>query len=170
MLTLTAPNSTHKSQWQAYLTELQSLNEPIIPASGGGNIQDYDAFLSKTAQYRRQPEDPRLVPSSLFFLMDGKRLVGMVDIRHQLNDALLAFGGHIGYGIRPSERGKGYGNTILALALEECKKLGIDPVLVTCKKTNIRSASIIQANGGVLENEISHDGELQQRYWIELGL
>lgn len=93
-------------------------------------------------------------------------LVEIVDIRHQLNDTLLIFGGNIGYGIRPSERGKGYGNTMLALALEEC----IAPVLVTCRKTNIRSASVIQADRGVLENEIDHDGELQQRYWIRIGL
>ena len=59
---------------------------------------------------------------------------------------------------------------MINLALEECKKLGIEKVLMTCDKDNIASAKSIMNNGGVLENEfINSDGIVEQRYWIFLG-
>ena len=112
-----------------------------------------------------------LVPDSTFFLLDDDRdrLLGAVNIRHYLNEGLLRDGGHIGDGIRPSERRKGYATKMIGLALEECKKLGIDKALICCDKDNIGSAKSIMNNGGVLENEITdEDGEVVQRYWIEL--
>ncbi len=77
-------------------------------------------------------------------------------------------GGHIGDGIRPSERRKGYATAMIALALEECKKLGIERVLMCCDKDNIGLAKSIIRNGGFLENEVEVDGHLEQRYWIQL--
>lgn len=112
-----------------------------------------------------------LVPDSMFFLLDDDRdrLLGAVNIRHYLNEGLLRDGGHIGDGIRPSERRKGYATKMIGLALEECKKLGIDRALICCDKENIGSAKSIMNNGGVLENEITdEDGEVVQRYWIAL--
>lgn len=111
------------------------------------------------------------VPDSVFFLLDDERnrLLGAVNIRHYLTDALLKDGGHIGDGIRPSERRKGYATKMIHLALEECRKLGIDRVLMICNKDNIGSARSIIRNGGVLENEITgSDGPVLQRYWIQL--
>ena len=75
-------------------------------------------------------------------------------------------GGHIGDGVRPSERRKGIATQMIALALDECKKLGIDKVLMVCDKNNIGSAKSIINNGGLLENEIEVDGIVKQRYWI----
>ena len=57
---------------------------------------------------------------------------------------------------------------MIALALDECRKLGLDRVLMTCDKTNVGSAKSIIKNGGVLENEVLDDGVLEQRYWIDL--
>ena len=111
------------------------------------------------------------VPDSTFFLLDEERniLLGAVNIRHYLNDYLLQYGGHIGDGIRPSERRKGYATKMISLALQECKKLGIEKVLMVCDKDNIASAKTIINNGGILENEIiDEDGDTNQRYWIEL--
>lgn len=129
------------------------------------NFDDYLEHLeSKEATEDR-------VPDSVFFLLDDSRdrLLGAVNIRHYLNDSLLREGGHIGDGIRPSERGKGYGTEIVRLALMECKKLGIDRVLMTCNKENIASARTIIKNGGVLENEfVNSDGNVEQRYWISI--
>ena len=95
------------------------------------------------------------VPDSVFFLIDNDRniLLGAVNIRHYLNDYLLKYAGHIGDGIRPSERNKGYGKKMIALALAECKKLSISKVLMVCDKDNVASAKTIINNGGVLENE-----------------
>ena len=95
-------------------------------------------------------------------------MVGAVNIRHYLNDYLLRCGGHIGDGIRPSERRKGYATAMIGLALEECRRLGIDRVLLVCDKRNIGSAKSIINNGGRLENEVEEDGKIMQRYWIEL--
>ncbi|MBR4428865.1 MAG: GNAT family N-acetyltransferase, partial [Clostridia bacterium] len=90
-----------------------------------------------------------LVPDSVFFMLDEDRdrLLGAVNIRHYLSDALLKEGGHIGDGIRPSERRKGYATKMIRLALDECRKLGITRVLMTCEKTNIGSARSIINNG-----------------------
>ena len=96
-------------------------------------------------------------------------MVGAVNIRHYLNEALLLNGGHIGDGVRPSERRKGIATKMIALALEECRKLGIEKVLMVCDKENIGSAKSIQLNGGILENEVAVDGIVEQRYWISLG-
>lgn len=133
------------------------------------DYHDFDFYLSHLEL--KEPEDGK-VPDSTFFLLDEDRdrLLGAVNIRHYLNDYLLREGGHIGDGVRPSERRKGYGTELLRLALIECGKLGIERVLITCDKSNIGSARAIQKNGGVLENEIiNEDGEIEQRYWITLG-
>ena len=110
------------------------------------------------------------VPDTTLFCLDKDRniFVGAVNIRHYLNENLLRTGGHIGDGIRPSERRKGYATAMIALALEECKKLGIKDVLMCCGKDNVASAKSIVRNGGVLENEVEDDGHIEQRYWIHL--
>ena len=95
-------------------------------------------------------------------------MVGAVNIRHDLNDYLLKYGGHIGDGIRPSERRKGYATEMIRLALEECRKLGLTRVLMTCDKNNIGSAKSIIRNGGILEDEVLEEGVIKQRYWISL--
>lgn len=133
------------------------------------DYHDFDRYL---AELEQKEQTEQWVPDSVFFLLDDERgrLLGAVNIRHCLNDALLKTGGHIGDGIRPSERRKGYGTAIVGLALEECGKLGIEKVLMVCSKSNIASAKTIIRNGGVLENEIvNEDGEVEQRYWITLG-
>lgn len=132
------------------------------------DYHDFDKYLAELSI--KEPKDGK-VPDSVFFLLDEDtdRLLGAVNIRHCLNDYLLQHGGHIGDGIRPSERRKGYATKMIALALEECRKLGIDKVLIVCDKDNIGSAKSIIKNGGVLENEIlGEDGEIEQRYWITL--
>lgn len=133
---------------------------------------DYHNFEYYLDNLELKEATDRLVPDSTFFLYDDEKdkCIGAVNIRHYLNEGLLKEGGHIGDGIRPSERQKGYGTKIIALALEECKKLGIDRVLITCYKDNIGSAKAIKNNGGVLENEIiDSDGIMLQRYWIDIN-
>jgi predicted acetyltransferase len=110
------------------------------------------------------------VPFTLRWLALGDQFIGEVSIRHRLNPWLLQEGGNIGYGITPSRRRQGYGRLILALALAECRRLGLNRVLVTALAANRGSVRIIEANGGCLENEIdapSGEGRLR-RYWITL--
>ena len=132
------------------------------------DYHDFDYYLEHLEL--KEPTDGK-VPGSVFFLLDvdRNRLLGAVNIRHYLNEYLLKEGGHIGDGIRPSERRKGYATEMIRLALKECKKLGIDKVLMTCDKDNVGSAKSIIKNGGVLENEfINSEGVVEQRYWISL--
>ena len=131
------------------------------------DYHDFDYYLNHL-EYKEPQEG--LVPDSTFFCFDEKRnlMVGAVNIRHDLNDYLLKYGGHIGDGIRPSERRKGYATEMIRLALEECRKLGLTRVLVTCDKNNIGSAKSIIRNGGILENEVLEKGVIKQRYWIAL--
>ena len=100
---------------------------------------------------------------------DG-RLVGMLDIRHELNEMCLNLFGNIGYSIRHTERRKGYATQMLALAKEICRGMGMEKILVTCHKENAASAKTIRNNGGILENEVTdqRNGEILQRYWITL--
>ncbi|RKI40963.1 GNAT family N-acetyltransferase [bacterium D16-51] len=132
------------------------------------DFQDFDYYLENLDTTEENKEG--WVPDTTLFCLDKDRdiFVGAVNIRHYLNGELLKTGGHIGDGIRPSERRKGYATAMLALALEECKKLGISKVLVCCDKDNIGSAKSILNNGGVLENEVEEDGHVVQRYWIDL--
>ena len=114
------------------------------------------------------------VPATHFlvFRISDNKLVGMVQVRHELNEYLLNFGGHIGDCVRPCEQGKGYATEQIGLALDFCRKIGLKRVLITCRKDNIASAKTIIKNGGVLENEIPNPSEnevLMQRYWIELN-
>lgn len=129
------------------------------------NYEDF-AYYLEHLEYKEPPEG--LVPDSTFFCFDEKRnlMVGAVNIRHDLNDYLLKYGGHIGDGIRPSERRKGYATEMIRLALEECRKLGLTRVLMTCDKNNIGSAKSIIRNGGILENEVWENDSVKQRYWI----
>ena len=149
------------SQWYA-------TGEKIVPyAIRRLDYRDFDNYL---ANLDVKEETEGLVPDSTFFCLDrdSGQVVGAVNIRHRLNEALLHSGGHVGDGVRPSARRKGVASAMIALALEECRKLGIPRVLMTCDKDNIASAKSIQHNGGVLEDERISEGKLIQRYWIDL--
>ena len=131
------------------------------------DYHDFDYYLDNLEL--KEPIPQGFVPDSTFFLLDEERnrLLGAVNIRHYLNDHLLKVGGHIGDGIRPSERRKGYASEMIRLALIECKKLGIDRVLICCNSDNIGSKKSILNNGGVLENIVMDEGKPMERYWID---
>lgn len=98
---------------------------------------------------------------------EDNRLVGIIDLRHHINHPILGtWGGHCGYSVRPSERGKGYASEMLRLNIQKAGAMGIDKLLVTCDTTNLASEKTILANGGVFESVIDVDGCPMKRYWI----
>lgn len=111
------------------------------------------------------------VPSSFYFLVDDKKIVGCISIRHNLNNEFLKkYGGHIGYNVRPSERGKGYASKMLYLALFKCIDLGLTDIMITCKKDNIASSKVIENNGGKLYKElfIPEEDDIFKIYWLNV--
>jgi predicted acetyltransferase len=106
------------------------------------------------------------VPSTFLVLEVNGEIVGRVSIRHELNDWLATYGGHIGYAVRPGHRRKGYAKLLLAEGLRLCASLGISNALLTCNDSNLASAKVIESAGGILENKIQDSGTLLRRYWV----
>lgn len=169
MLKLVKLEEKYKKQLFDMMDEWSTANEKIVPyAIRKNDYHNFEEYLEKL-EVRENKEG--VVPDSTYFCLDINRniFVGAVNIRHYLNEELLLKGGHIGDGVRPSERRKGIATKMISLALEECKKIGIDKVLMVCDKENIGSAKSIKNNGGILENEIElEDRKIIQRYWIEI--
>ena len=151
----------------------ESLAEsPIINGSAGldrfSSIEIWFEELKKRSCEDTVPEG--LVPSSTYLGVREKDnyIVGMIDIRHYLNEYLTQAGGHIGYGVRKTERNKGYAKQMLKLALEKCKELKIKRVLITCDEDNIASEKVILSANAKLEDIRNVDGENKKRFWIDL--
>jgi len=106
------------------------------------------------------------VPCTTLWYIDGNTYLGRLAIRHRLNEELLQRGGHIGYDVRPSARRRGHATTMLGASLPIARRLGIERALVTCDVVNVASRKVIEANGGVLEDE--RHGKL--RFWIDCSL
>jgi predicted acetyltransferase len=169
LMELATPTMEHKEAAWEYRQEHIDYGETHIHGSGGFiHTDNYDNWLEKISWNQTQSTPEKVTSNVYFAFVDGK-IVGTIAVRHALNESLMNNGGHIGYGIRPSERRKGYGAKMLALALYKCREFGIEKALVTCDKDNIASAKTVMRNGGILENEITEDdGNIVQRYWISL--
>ena len=133
------------------------------------DYHDFDTYIEAQRKQETDPE-PNRVPGTTYFALDKERniIVGACQIRHYLNEDLRNGGGHIGDGVRPSERRKGYATEIIHLALEKCRELGIKEVLISCNSDNIGSRKSIINNGGVYEETVLDDGEPLEKYWIKL--
>lgn len=157
-----------KEQYLAYYEEWQETGKDFIPIAGSLKDMSYDEW-KEVIRLQRTVTPAGFVKNTTFFLTDSSRYIyGIVNIRHMLNERLQKSGGHIGYGIRPSMRRKGYGEIQLAMAIEQCKLMGINRAMLVCDDTNIASAAVIEHNGGVLEDKLTaEDGCLIRRYWVD---
>lgn len=157
----------YQEQLFEMMDEWCTTGEKIVPyAIQKNDYHDFEYYLNNLEIIE---EVDGKVPDTTLFCLDEDRniFVGAVNIRHYLTEEMLVNAGHIGDGIRPSERRKGYATAMIGLALEEAKKLGISRVLMCCDKENIASAKSIINNGGILENEVVVNGVTEQRYWIK---
>ncbi len=133
---------------------------------------DFAAYV-EALQRQKDPHGlpPTRVPGSTFWLVtDEDRIVGTSRLRHWLVPHLEVEGGHIGYDVRPSERGQGYGTALLALTLDRARDLGLEEVLVTCDSDNVASVRVIEKNRGRKIDQVVPDdsGKLVNRYRIVL--
>lgn len=172
-LRLIRPDRRYERQYRELLREWKASDDPFIPWNLTVDPSDFDALIDRLdALHRGDNLEEGLVPSSAFWLVDETdRILGSIDIRHALNEKLRFRGGHIGYGIRPSERRKGYAGAMLSLALDICRQMGIAQILITCSKDNAGSVRTILKNGGMLDSEDWDPVKQEwfQRYWITLA-
>jgi Predicted acetyltransferase len=170
MCQLVKLNASMEREYREYINEWQRSGETIYPFSSCQGDHSFSDYLRLQKELETEEGCPEhFVPGSTWFYVNsGGKILGSVNLRHRLNDYLFSVGGHIGYGVRPSERRKGYACKMLSLALEEARKLGIYKVLITCDRKNRGSARTILKNHGILENEVQKENRIIQRYWISL--
>ena len=169
---LTTPSENYLEKIADYRDEM--LAENFMPGCGPlRTTHSLKKWLEKTASYSNEDTVPsHLVVATQFICVrkSDKRILGMIQVRHCLNDYLSNYGGHIGYSVRPTERRKGYAKEMLKMSLNYCREIGLEKVLIICKENNEGSRKTILSNGGVYENTVfePYAKEKRQRYWIEL--
>ena len=169
---LISPIPSLEKRYDEMIQDWKSTDEQLVPFVLRYNYDDFPAFIQQMKNEAKgfdfQHKHVR-VPHSTYWLVDEENnILGVSNLRHELNKELQKIGGHIGYGILPSQRRKGYGTLILKLSLIEARKMGIGDVLVTCHKDNIGSAKSIANNGGILSEEFELEGRAMQNYWIRI--
>ena len=173
MLKLIEPTMEFDKEIQAYRSEFLS-NESSMDGCGAlrhfEKTADWLAVLKACKHLETVPKD--MVPATLYICVreEDRRVVGMIQIRHVLNEYMAQYAGHIGYAVRPGERRKGYASAMLRDALPLCRDLGLDRVLVCCRVENEASRRVILKNGGVYDATVNEPrrGVRLERYWIEL--
>lgn len=167
------PSIERKKDALEYINEFITFGSEINGVGGlHRSLDDYEGWLIKLEKDKNGVLG-QLVPNQTYFLIreNDNRIVGMINIRLALTDALKKRGGHIGYSIRPTERQKGYNKINLYLGLLECQKNGIKEVLLDCKKENVASAKTMLALGAKLIKEF-YDDEIYktdlQKYCIDV--
>jgi len=147
-----------------------------INGSGGldKGYTDYEGWFKKI----KLEEDPDTCPldrspAYTYFLIreNDNKIIGMTNLRYILTEFLLEYAGNIGYGIRPTERGKGYSKILLYSVLQKCKELNLEKVLLSADESNPASWKTIEALGGVFEKKVPNkyeEGEILCKYWINV--
>jgi len=173
---LVLPTKEYSEQLEEYRQKFKNWSSGItgVFIHGCGTLGEKEniaEWLQECEDYmvgKNLPEG--FVPATQFLGVreSDDKLVGMFQIRHGLTPHLERIGGHIGYSVAPDEQGKGYATMMLILGLEECKKLGINRVRVTCINKNVASAKVIKKCGGEYDGDAEYEGNVFERYWINL--
>ena len=167
MMVLVEPSGKYLESYREAYREYQAMG---IHTYGLTDPDSCDLFEKyENYRYERNLKSDR-VGSDYYWLVDDEKdyFIGEITIRHRLNDVLRLRGGHIGYGVRCGEWGKGYATHMLALALPMAKALGIDRALITCNDDNRASARVMEKNGFRMEDKVQTDTGLTRRYWKTL--
>jgi predicted acetyltransferase len=167
---LIRPDAEYEASHASFIAEMLALGEELVPwvlDEAGSNFASFLAYLERQSQGIGLQRG--WVPSSTFWLLDSRdEIVAVSNLRHDLTEHLSTVGGHIGFGVRPSARRRGYATEILRQTVLEARRLGIGDILVTCDKGNIGSSKAILRNGGEYSGEdyIEAHSSIVQRYWI----
>ena len=177
LLRMDQPGAVDAEAVWEYLQACRS--QPQDEAAGLGPLEDCHSLdevrrfgLPEVARQTRGDDlPPGFVPALQFAAMDPSgELVGMIQLRLRLTQALLRAGGNIGYSVRPDCRRRGYAGLMLDDCLRRAATLGMSRVLITCSPLNLASRRTILSCGGQLENVVpGSSGQPVERYWIELS-
>jgi len=170
---LALPDMTFEMQYSEMMKEWLAFGGRLNPGAlqnNGASFEIWLKWMDEDAHEETCP--PEAVPQTMYFAVrDDGRLIGAVTIRHKLNKRTNkeSGGGHIGFGVRPTERRKGYAKTLLQLALEKLAERGINEVMINCASDNIGSEKTILSCGAVLFDEVANaTGDRAKRFLIDL--
>ena len=169
MITLKRPIKEYEAEALAFKKEFIDNGEQTINGSELLDQMDsYDEWL-KSVSDNTSPEtvNPSWVVTDTYFAFDeSNRMVGIIDLRHNLNDFLKDFG-NSGYSVRPSERMKGYATEMLRLIIERAAEIGLGKLQLSVERTNEPSVKTILKNGGKYERSFTFEGEDADVYIID---
>ncbi|MGY0684065.1 GNAT family N-acetyltransferase [Mammaliicoccus sciuri] len=157
-----------ESLFTEYMNEWYENEEPVVPWAT--DVRQHGGFDKMLIMLEEaiDPVNKDFVKAKTYVLIDDDKIVGAVNIRYALNDYLYKKGGHVGYGVRKSERGKGYATKLLNYAVKNLNNEGVHSVLVTCDESNDASAKVIINNNGVEDEPYQSDEhENTRRFWIK---
>jgi predicted acetyltransferase len=175
MTALVRPAAHYRSSFLEAVREAQTLDSGLESTKllEVAKLEaDFEGYVNeRTRLEHREYVQPGFVPQSDFWLVEGDEYIGLLKLRHELNESLFLIGGHIGYEIRPTKRGQGHATRMLALGLLEARRIGLTGVLLTCDDDNVASYRVMEANGAVLRDVLNIEGreKLVRRYWIDLA-
>jgi len=157
----------------AYRQEFIDYAEKEINGSSGFiEYENYDEWLEKVVAQKKNECSLTSTPATTYFTIRKRdnKIIGSIQLRHHLTEELRKDGGNVGYGICPTERGKGYGTKQLSLILAKAKILNLSKIMISCNKDNRASVGVIVQNGGILvcEGFDEDEGKITEIYWIDI--
>ncbi len=170
---LVEPHEDYNEMFASMIKEYEAAGEIFYYNIYKGALTDFDEYVLKLRNFAKGVDlmDGWVPMQSYWLTNKEKTILGNIRIRTSFDSEYVRkYIGNIGYDISPLSRGKGHGKLILKLGLEKAKEIGLEKVLITCNRENLRSARVIEANGGIYESDIydENNNEFLRRYWIQL--
>ena len=170
---LVLPDTSYFESFLASHHEWAGAHEAGTGIYANADLESVEGFAAVVDHLKRsetQVETPGYVTCTFRWIVQDRDYLGSIALRHELNEYLAFRGGHVGYGVRPSARGRGLAAWALGNMLPVAHEHGLDRVLITCDDDNVASYRTIEKNGGVLESvRVDETGQPFRRYWIDVA-